>query len=462
MFIALFANMTILPAVLTLSPLSAEPKTDERELSASAEWFGYSHAKSIAWAALVLGLAAAVFLPKAGFDSDPLNLKDPKSESVSTLFDLMDDSRTSPYSITVLANNLDQAEELAGRLDVLGEVDSTETLADYVPVDQDKKLEIIGAMALFLAPSLSAEGKTPPPAKGRAEALASLRAKLRLPATGDHAASARRLEAAFSGLIKESSVDGDVLNELEARLLSGLPGRLRVLRESLTAEPVTIKDIPATLRDHHIAADGRARLKVYPKENLQNKEALYRFVNAVRSIAPHSTGMPVVILEAGNTVVAAFWQAALLAVSGISLMLLVVLRSFRDSLLVFAPLLLASLLTVAISVLFNIPFNLANIIALPLLFGLGVASGIHLVIREREEAGSAAALMTSTPRAVLFSALTTIGSFGSMALSGHPGTSSMGVLLTITITLSLLSTLFVLPALMVIWPPVIKNNKGNT
>src|SRR3989338_1168199 len=114
MFIALFANMTILPAVLTLSPLSAEPKTDERELSASAEWFGYSHAKSIAWAALVLGLAAAVFLPKAGFDSDPLNLKDPKSESVSTLFDLMDDSRTSPYSITVLANNLDQAEELAG------------------------------------------------------------------------------------------------------------------------------------------------------------------------------------------------------------------------------------------------------------------------------------------------------------------------------------------------------------
>ncbi|MDP6108724.1 MAG: MMPL family transporter, partial [Rhodospirillales bacterium] len=116
--------------------------------------------------------------------------------------------------------------------------------------------------------------------------------------------------------------------------------------------------------------------------------------------------------------------------------------------LVFAPLALAALLTVAASVIFSLPFNFANVIVLPLLFGLGVAGSIHLVARDREESGFNGVLETSTLRAVLFSALTTIGSFGSIALSSHPGTSSMGVLLTIAIALSLGCTLVVLPALM--------------
>ena len=96
------------------------------------------------------------------------------------------------------------------------------------------------------------------------------------------------------------------------------------------------------------------------------------------------------------------------------------------------------------------PFNFANVIVLPLLFGLGVAGAIHLVVRERGE--GAGALATSTPRAVVFSALTTIGSFGAIALSGHPGTSSMGILLTIAVSLTLACTLVVLPALMEIMP----------
>jgi predicted RND superfamily exporter protein len=138
----------------------------------------------------------------------------------------------------------------------------------------------------------------------------------------------------------------------------------------------------------------------------------------------------------------------LIAIVSITVLLLVVLKSIRDSLFVFAPITLAALLTVAISVLFNLPFNFANVIVLPLLFGLGVASGIHFILRERDEAGSSGVLFTSTPRAIVFSALTTIGSFGSIALSSHPGTASMGVLLTIAISLTLICTLLVLPALM--------------
>ncbi|MGB0672006.1 MAG: MMPL family transporter, partial [Rhodospirillales bacterium] len=130
-----------------------------------------------------------------------------------------------------------------------------------------------------------------------------------------------------------------------------------------------------------------------------------------------------------------------------------VLRKPADIALVFAPLLLSALLTVAASALLSLPFNFANVIVLPLVFGLGVAGAVHLVLRRRGAAshdGSEGRDLASTPRAVVFSGLTTIGSFGSIALSAHPGTASMGVLLTVAITLTLLVTLGLLPALLVL------------
>jgi predicted RND superfamily exporter protein len=111
-------------------------------------------------------------------------------------------------------------------------------------------------------------------------------------------------------------------------------------------------------------------------------------------------------------------------------------------------LVVAAVLTVAASVLLQLPFNFANVIVLPLLFGLGVANGVHLVTRAREGSVAGAVMGTSTPRAVVFSALTTVGSFGSIALSSHPGTAGMGVLLTISIGFTLVASLTVLPALM--------------
>ena len=151
----------------------------------------------------------------------------------------------------------------------------------------------------------------------------------------------------------------------------------------------------------------------------------------------------------------AFVEAGAIAVTAILILLGLLLRRASDVALVFAPLGLAAVLTVLCSVAFQVPFNFANIIVLPLLFGLGVASGIHLVLRDRQECvgddrAAGDAFETSTPRAVLFSALTTIGSFGSIALSGHPGTASMGVLLTIAITLTLICTLVLLPALLAV------------
>jgi predicted RND superfamily exporter protein len=190
-------------------------------------------------------------------------------------------------------------------------------------------------------------------------------------------------------------------------------------------------------------------IEVIPAEDLRDQAARERFVDAVQAIVPDVSGAPVTIVEAGRAVVTAFAQATVLALIAIVVLLLAVLRSPLDSLMVLAPLLLAALLTVAFAVALGLPFNFANVIVLPLLLGLGVDSGIHYVIRAREQAaGVAAPAANSTPRAILLSALTTVASFGALSISQHPGTASMGRLLTLAIVLTLVCVLAFLPALL--------------
>ncbi|MBT6116506.1 MAG: MMPL family transporter, partial [Rhodospirillaceae bacterium] len=207
-------------------------------------------------------------------------------------------------------------------------------------------------------------------------------------------------------------------------------------------------DMPLSLLRRYVAENGLSRVEVEPAEDIMDPGALRRFVGAVRTVAPDATGSPVLLLEAGDAVTGAMRQATVTALVVIALLLVVLLRSLRDTLLVLAPLLLAGALTGAASVLFSLPFNYANVIVLPLLLGLGVASGIHLVFRARDEGMGRPLLSTSTPRAVVFSALTTMASFGSLVVSSHKGTASMGELLTVAIGFTLLSTLVVLPALL--------------
>ena len=457
MFIALFTNLTLLPALLTLMPPPISPGTGATMDGAAAKarrWIE-GHARFITWGALAVGLAAASLTPFTRFDFDPLKLKDPKTESMRTLYDMMaDDKRAGPYSLTILAADLEKAKTLAAELSSLDVVDETLTIADFVPADQEEKLDIIGTMALYLAPALeSGEQKPPPKLEELADGVEGLRRRLGQLAQSDtsSAAAATRLDTALEQVLGNGPYDAGVLRELETRLLSSLPGRLDALRQSLKAGPVDLESLPRSLTERQIAADGRARIKVYPAEDLQDRAALRRFVEVVQARAPGAIGAPVIILEGGDAVVASFVQAVGVAVILISALLVVLLKGVREILLVFAPLTLAALLTNVSSILFDLPFNFANVIVLPLLFGLGVASSLHLVMRERDEGGGA--MITSTPRAVVFSALTTIGSFGSIALSSHPGTSSMGSLLTIAIALTLFCTLVVLPALMTVIPP---------
>jgi len=442
MFIAFAATFTVIPAFLSLLPPSA-PRT-----ALATRSFGWSDHR-IATGALALGAICAAVVPFARFDLDPIKLRDPSTESVRTFRDLAATPGLSPYTIEVLANSLSDAYEVAGKLRLLPQVDKVVTAANLVPVEQEEKLAIVADLNVFYA-TLGASDSVPVTEAERGAAFEVLRQTLQRAADRplkELSDAARKLDARM-----EKLSDPEQRIAFEKDVFEFFAPQVERLKLALSARPVALKDLPPEVLGRYLAPSGRARVQVYPSENLEDPDALARFVAAVREISPGATDSPVEILEAGRAVVNSVVTAALISIVAVSAMVFAMMRSVRDTLLVLIPLILAALYTVAATVALGMPFNFANVIVLPLLMGLGVASGIHLVSRAREEHSGTVAFATSTPRAVTFSALTTIASFGSLAVSSHRGTASMGELLMLSIGLTLVCTLIVLPSLMQLWP----------
>ena len=462
MFISLIGNLTLLPALLTLMPVSPQAikrrKTFEPFVN-MALTFPPRHTRAIRMGSLALGLLALFLLSYVSFDPNILHLQDPETESVITFRELLTNTKTSPWSLAVVVPDAGSARGYADRLNDLDLVDRTVVLQDFVPIEQDQKLEAIEDIALILGPVIMEKRQHAHPSlqeqvAALQELLTSLETFTKTGNNDQSGVKARRLLGslrAYKAALAAEDLSGksELLDRLERSLLGTLPEGLKTIRASLSAQGVRLEDLPKTLVRNWVAKDGRYRVEVFPREDLNDNQALERFVTSVQKAAPDAIGIPVIILEAGNAVIQAFQQAVILSLTAISLLLLILMPRKRDALLVLLPLVLAGTLTGASTVLFNIPFNFANVIALPLILGIGVDNGIHMVHRMRTampEDGNI--LKTSTARAVLFSTLTTICSFGNLALSPHQGMASMGLLLSIGIGFTLLCTLIVLPALL--------------
>jgi hypothetical protein len=215
-------------------------------------------------------------------------------------------------------------------------------------------------------------------------------------------------------------------------------------RASLEAAPVMLDKLPPDLVRTWVAPDGTSRIEVFPKGNANDNETLRKFAAAVRAVAPDATGTPISIQESSRTIVRAFLEAGVLSFLAILVLLILTLRNVRDVLWTMTPLLVTGLLTLGTSVAIGQALNFANIIALPLIFGIGVAFNIYFVLAWRS--GVRDMLASSTSRAIVFSALTTSATFGSLWLSSHPGTASMGKLLAISLLWTLVTALLFLPA----------------
>jgi uncharacterized protein len=260
---------------------------------------------------------------------------------------------------------------------------------------------------------------------------------------GPGAVASRRLADA---LAKLATSNEETRNKAQATFVMPLKIVIEQLKLALQAQPVSLTTLPADLVSQWRSKDGWIRVEAEPKGDPNDNDNLRNFANAVLAAEPTAIGGPVSILKSGDTIVRAFIHAGIYALVVISLLLWVTLRRITDVLMTIVPLLVAGAVTLEICVLIRLPLNFANIVALPLLLGIGVAFKIYYVTAWRE--GRTNLLQTSLTRAIFFSALTTATAFGSLWLSSHPGTSSMGKLLALSLVTTLAAVLLFQPALM--------------
>jgi uncharacterized protein len=447
MMIAYFTSITLLPAMLSLLKPPREPEQLGYALLAPVDSFLERHRMPILIVTLLVVAGGLPLLHWLQFDFNPMNLRSNKVESVATYLELKSDPESGANDIGILQASLAAADQLAAKLRALPQVARVATLSSFIPDDQQQKLPLIANAAKTLDPALNPKATAAPPTDaqvvGMINSTVDALNRLAGSATGTGADAARRLAAAMTALAK---ADPATRQRAEVVFVQPLRTALDELRKLLTAKEVTRANLPPDLVSQWVTPDAQARVDVAPKGDSNNNDVLRNFAYAVQAVAPDATEGPISILEARHTVVTAFIEAGACALLSITVILFITLRRLSDVLLTLIPLLLAGVVTLEICVLVGLPLNFANIIALPLLLGVGVAFKIYYIMAWRE--GQTNLLQSVLTRAVTFSALTTATAFGSLWFSSHPGTSSMGKLLAISLLTTMAAAALFQPILM--------------
>lgn len=447
MVIALVLNVTLLPALLVL----LKPPTPKEEVGYAAaapvdRWLERNR-KGVLWAFVIAMVASIAALPLVRFDFNPLHLRNPETPAMAQLADLLKDPDRSPNTLSVLAPDLPAAHALADRLSKLPEVRDAITIDSFVPKDQEAKLALIQDAALLLDPAINPFD--PAPAADDTATVAALTKavgelrRLETARPGPLGTSAGKLAATFARLAQASP---SARAKAGAMVVEPLGITLDQIRLSLQPGPVTRETLPPDVVKDWLTPRGQAMVTVMPAGNSTDNDVIQRFSQAVRKVAPNATGMPVSTQEAASTISRAFIEAGVIALVLVSLLLFAVLRSVREVAFTLAPVVLSGFLTLGTCVVIGQPLNFANIIAFPLLFGVGVAFHIYFVMAWR--GGTGDLLQTSLARAIVFSALATGSAFGALWISDHPGTASMGLILMISLIWTLVCALIFEPALL--------------
>jgi hopanoid biosynthesis associated RND transporter like protein HpnN len=446
MIIAFIGSVTVLPALLKLF----NPPGEKAELGygfmAPVDDFLERHRIAIIVITLGVAVAGLPLLYFMKFDFNPMNLRNPQVESIATYLELRNDPNSDANAIQVLASNYDDAKAVVERLEKVPTATNIRWVNSFIPPDQPAKLAAIKQSADVLKPTFEEAKLAPPTDEENVEALNATVDLLKKSAEGRTGPGHDSLVRMADLLGKLARGDEKVRGKVQDVLTTPLKVQLEQTENSLRAGAVTLKSIPPDIMSNWINPDGIYRIEASPKGDPNDNETLRKFATDVLAAEPRAISGPISILKAGETVSHAFIESGLWALASIAILLWIVLRRIGDVLLTLVPLVLAGVVTLEICVLIGLPLNFANIVALPLLLGVGVAFKIYYVTAWR--GGQTNLLQSSLTRAIFFSALTTATAFGSLWLSDHPGTSSMGKLLALSLVTTLAAAVLFQPALM--------------
>jgi uncharacterized protein len=446
MLVAYATSITLLPALLTLFNPPGEPEPLGYRALAPVDDFLQRHRIAVVVGTTAVVMIGAPFLYFLTFDFDPVHLRSRSVESVSTLLDVENDPRLGINAINIILPSLDQVPVATTTLSKLPQVAEVNSVNSFVPKDQSDKLSMIRSLSAALDPILQrAPGSSPTDTESIA-ALKAATSQLNAIAAKNDGIGAQAAKRLATDLAKLAVADKSVRLSVQSAFIEPFLTDMKRLRGYLGAQTISVDNLPVELKRQWVTPDGKARVQVSPRGNTNDTEVLRNFAKAVSAAYPNAIGGPVSILKSGETIVRAFIHAGGYALISIAILLWIVLRRFGDVLLTLVPLVLAGVVTLELCVIIGLSLNFANIIALPLLLGVGVAFKIYYIMAWR--AGQTKLLQSSLTHAVIWSALTTATAFGSLWLSSHPGTSSMGKLLALSLVCTLGAAVLFQPALM--------------
>lgn len=454
-------GMTVLLPALLLSvqrrnepahlPLQVKVTGVERALL-RRPWVTVGVCATFAVAAMIVGWHAK-------FDFNVLKLQSRGLESVDTELRLLKAGTESSIFASVVCDDLAQTRVLQHSLTGLPTVATAHSIAELIPEEQEAKVPLIREIRQRVG---KVEFTVPPFQPGDADAVENALGSLRLRANnlargaaerGDRAAEkvlAALADAARDTRARLREMQPDKLPQrlsaYEGRFYSDLQAQLALLAGQAD-RPMTVADVTPELRRMLVGKTGKFLVRVFPRENIWEREPLERFVADVQSVAPNATGTPLGLHEFVNILVRGYIKAALWAFLVIAIMVFVDLRTAMATVLTLVPLVVGTIWLIGVMAVCGIRFNPANILALPLMVGIGVAYGIYIVQRYRED-GEATFYGKSTGRAVMLSAVTAVIAFGSLIIGAHRGIRSLGLLMVIGISACLIAALALLPALL--------------
>jgi len=444
MLIACFLAFTFLPAFYSVIDAPRAHKVGLPSSDRIISWL-LDRRKTVVGMGVIIAILAGSQALQLQFDYSVLALKDPQAESMRAHRELQAEGISTDYSLFVV-NDESVDQETLRALETVKDVMIVE---DLVPEDQEEKMFMIEDLQFMLSDALKlSSDKNEPTATEIKKSSSLLLQTLRSSLSQDMTVPSYVLEGLIESLEEmQLASDAQWLN-LQEGVVSDLLVQLQSIQRRIDVEEIGFEDLPDSITSRLISKNDQHLSVIVPSQDMDSILNLSTFIESVRAIAPAATGRPVIEWGVGSLVVDSFQTALMLSAVSILLILLLALRNFLAALIVLVPLLLAALVTFGVAVFSGISINMANILVLPLIFGLGAASGIHVVDRYLGEENVSELMHSSTPRAVVLSNLTTVGAFASLSLSAHQGAASVGVLLTIAVCLLLAFTLFLLPVLL--------------
>ncbi len=362
----------------------------------------------------------------------------------------------------VVTDSLTQAVELEQRIRQLPAVADVDSIAKFLTENQAEKLRVIGEVKKDLsALHFDAADRQPVNVLELSRSLYSLNGYIGLAreeAQKDDAAVTARLTSLYraieifrkemlQGNPTDLAIVGAQLGNYQRALFDDLRSTFEALQHQDNREKLRVEDLPSALRDRFVGVHGKILLQVYPKENVWQRAPQEEFVRQVRTIDPNVTGTPVQLLEYTTLLKRSYEEAAVYSLIAIAILVFIHFRTLGSVILALLPVAIGSLWLGGVMGWFNIPLNPANIMMLPLIIGIGVTNGIHILNRFAEEQ-TPSILAKSTGKAVLVSGLTTIAGFGSLALAKHRGIESLGYVMATGVATCMIAGLTFLPAIL--------------